>query len=88
MPLGSVGGQPELAPAQFALALGAADFLIALRDLTYNGPDCRVIAGITQLFGCREDVDDGKAGEFLQPRTRCAGDIERTATISRIYPLG
>jgi len=40
-----------LAPA--ALALGAAGFLIALRDLANDGPHCCVIAGLTQLFGCR-----------------------------------
>ena len=45
-----------MAPAQFALALGAVGFLVALRDLAYDGPDCCVIAGIAQLFGCREEV--------------------------------
>ena len=49
----SVGGQPELALAEFALALGAVGFLVALRDLAHDGADCRIIAGITQVLGCR-----------------------------------
>ena len=42
-----------------------------------------IIAGITQLFGCRQDVDDAKASEFLN---LCHQNQRRARGIARQGP--